>query len=71
MSIYEPMRPLSKDRAQEILDNGHDGWGTGCDGRKDYRQLLTQGELAAVQRYFIQEAPGSWCFNDVIRNCAR
>jgi len=70
-TIREDMRPISRERAVEILINGHDGYHTGCDGRKAYRQLLTDDELHATQRYFVQEAPGSWSFNDVIRECAR
>lgn len=64
-------RPITKARAQEVLEKGHDGYGTGCDGRKDYRQLLTQQELRAVQHYFVHRAPGSWSFNDIIRACAK
>lgn len=71
MAINEELRPLSRDRAREIMAAGHSGHHTGSDGRKAWRQLLTQEELAAVQRYFMQEAPGCWSFNDVIRESAR
>lgn len=69
--IYERCRPLSRKRAKEVLANGHDGFGTGSDGVKDYRQLLTREELVRVQEYFLKEAPGSWSFNDVIRKCSQ
>ena len=71
---YQPSdwpQPMSAERAREVLAKGHDGFGTGCNGVKDYRQLLTPGELFAVSRYWQNEAPGSMSFNDVIRYCAR
>ena len=63
--------PLPKARAIEIIAQGQDGYFTGCDGKKGYRQLLTSDELFAVSRYWQQEADGSASFNDVIRACAR
>lgn len=68
---FEELRPLSRDRARHILSEGHDGFGCGSDGRKDYRQLLVGDELFHVQKFWQQDAPGSWSFNDVIRECAR
>ncbi len=69
--IFEELRPLSRERAAEVLANGHDGYGTGCNGKKDYRQLLEGDELFHISKFWQQDAPGSWSFNDVIRRCAR
>jgi hypothetical protein len=66
----EPL-PLSPDRAREIMAAGHDGWHTGCDGRKPWRYYLTPTEGLAVSRYWQNEAPGCASFNDVIRRCAK
>lgn len=71
MKFFEELRPLPRDRAAEILAEGHDGFGCGCDGKKDYRQLLSGDELFLVSRFWQQDAPGDWSFNDVLRQCAR
>ncbi len=63
--------PLPPERAREVMATGHDGYFTGCDGKKGWRQLLTGDELFAVSHYWQQEADGSASFNDVIRACAR
>lgn len=70
-ATFEELRPLSRERAAAVLAAGHDGFGTGCNGRKDYRQLLEGDELFLVSKFWQQDAPGSWSFNDVIRECAR
>lgn len=70
-TTFEELRPLTRERAAAVLATGRNGYGCGCDGKKDYRQLLQGDELFSVSKFWQQDAPGSWSFNDVIRNCAR
>lgn len=57
--------PLSRERAQEVLDKGSQAG--------SYRQHLTYEEERAVQAYWVdpKACPGSWSYGDVIRHCAK
>ena len=60
------LRPISRERARAIVARGRESLRA-----SNLRQYLTSDEEAAVARFWRQSAPGSWSFNDVIRECAR
>lgn len=58
--------PLPRERAAEIVANVK-GRLTG----PEYRAQMTGAEIKAVNLYWMDHAPGSWSFNDVVRACAK
>ena len=61
--------PLTPLRAQEVIDlarqSRHD-WTA-----SNYRIHLSGAEVQAVTDYWRNHTPAFWCFNDVVRHCAK
>lgn len=68
-SINEKHRPLSRQRAREIVtlaeqDRDAFGW-------PRYSRQISSDEQLAIREYWREHAPGCWSQNDVLRQCAK
>jgi hypothetical protein len=59
---FEAHRPLSKERAREII---------AAQPGNHYSSVMTPAEYATCRSFLFDHCPGSWNFNSVVRACAK